>query len=163
MTREIFYVDDINVAHACIAFAEQLNFSVSPNIENLEEGMYLTTGSKKFDVNWIRTDEFAAKESSMIFDLLEDGGVNDFVRNLVDAYTPDTDHDEVNLHEPEPELPQVPDADTICALYNKVRGQKKSPTRYHVTLKDGNWVATTTDAESYGNLALLFVTSQHNN
>jgi hypothetical protein len=160
MTREIFYVDDINVAHACIAFAEQLNFSVSPNIENLEEGMYLTTGSKKFDVNWIRTDEFAAKESSMVFDLLEDGGVNDFVRNLIEAYVPDTDHDEVNLHEPEPELPQVPDADTICALYNKVRGQKKSPTRYHVTLKDGNWVATTTDAESYGNLALLFVTSQ---
>ena len=161
MTREIFYVDDINVAHACIAFAEQLNFSVSPNIQNMEEGMYLTTGSKKFDVNWIRTEEFAADKANMIFDLLEDGGVNDFIRNLVDAYTPDTDHDEVNLHEPEAELPQVPDADTICALYNKVRGQKKSPTRYHVTLKDGNWVATTTDAESYGNLALLFVTSQN--
>ena len=160
MTREIFYVDDINVARACIAFAEQLNFSVSPNIENLEEGMYLTTGSKKFDVNWIRTEEFAAKESSMVFDLLEDGGIFDFVRNLVDSYTPDTDHDEVNLHEPEVSLPKVPDADTICALYNKVRSQKKSPTRYHVTLKDGNWVATTTDAESYGNLALLFVTSQ---
>ena len=161
MTREIFYVDDINVAKACIAFAEQLNFSVSPNIQNMEEGMYLTTGSKKFDVNWIRTEEFAADKANMIFDLLEDGGVNDFIRNLVDAYTPDTDHDEVNLHEPEAELPQVPDADTICALYNKVRGQKKSPTRYHVTLKDGNWVATTTDAESYGNLALLFVTSQN--
>ena len=161
MTREIFYVDDINVAKACIAFAEQLNFSVSPNIQNMEEGMYLTTGSKKFDVNWIRTEEFAADKANMIFDLLEDGGVNDFIRNLVDAYTPDTDHDEVNLHEPEAELPQVPDADTICALYNKVRAQKKSPTRYHVTLKDGNWVATTTDAESYGNLALLFVTSQN--
>jgi hypothetical protein len=162
MTREIFYVDDINVAHACIAFAEQLNFSVSPNICDLEEGMYLTTGSKNFDVNWIRNDEYAAKQASgMVFDLLEDGGVNDFIRSLVDAYVPDTDHDEVNLHEPEPELPQVPDADTICALYNKVRSQKKSPTRYHVTLKDGNWVATTTDAESYGNLALLFVTSQN--
>ena len=161
MTREIFYVDDINVARACIAFAQQLNYSISPNIQNMEEGMYLTTGSKKFDVNWIRTEEFAADKANMIFDLLEDGGVNDFIRNLVDAYTPDTDHDEVNLHEPEAELPQVPDADTICALYNKVRGQKKSPTRYHVTLKDGNWVATTTDAESYGNLALLFVTSQN--
>ena len=160
MTREIFYVDDINVARACIAFAQQLNCSISPNICDLEEGMYLTTGSKKFDVNWIRTEEFAAKESSMVFDLLEDGGIFDFVRNLIDSYTPDTDHDEVNLHEPEAELPQVPDADTICALYNKVRSQKKSPTRYHVTLKDGNWVATTTDAESYGNLALLFVTSQ---
>jgi len=160
MTREIFYVDDINVARACIAFAQQLNCSISPNICDIEEGMYLTTGSKKFDVNWIRTEEFAAKESSMVFDLLEDGGIFDFVRNLIDSYTPDTDHDEVNLHEPEAELPQVPDADTICALYNKVRSQKKSPTRYHVTLKDGNWVATTTDAESYGNLALLFVTSQ---
>lgn len=155
MTREIFYVDDINVARACIAFAEQLNCSVSPNICDLEEGMYLTTGSKKFDVNWIRTEEFAADKANMIFDLLEDSGVNDFIRNVVESYTPDTDHDEVNLHEP-----QVPDADTICALYNKVRSQKKSPTRYHVTLKDGNWVATTTDAESYGNLALLFVTSQ---
>lgn len=159
MTREIFYVDDINVAHACIAFAEQLNFSVSPNICNMEEGMYLTTGSDKFDINWIRNAEYAAKKSSMIFDLLEDGGVNDFIRNVVDAYVPDTDHDEVNLHEPEAVL--APDADTICALYNKVRAQKKSPTRYHVTLKDGNWVATTTDAESYGNLALLFVTSQN--
>lgn len=159
MTREIFYVDDINVAKACIAFAEQLNFSVSPNICDMEEGMYLTTGSDKFDINWIRNAEYAAKKSSMIFDLLEDGGVNDFIRNVIDAYVPDTDHDEVNLHEPEAVL--APDADTICALYNKVRAQKKSPTRYHVTLKDGNWVATTTDAESYGNLALLFVTSQN--
>ena len=159
MTREIFYVDDINVAKACIAFAEQLNFSVSPNICDMEEGMYLTTGSDRFDINWIRNSEYAAKKASMIFDLLEDGGVNDFVRNLVDSYTPDTDHDEVNLHEPEAAL--APDADTICALYNKVKGQKKSPTRYHVTLKDGNWVATTTDAESYGNLAMLFVANQN--
>jgi hypothetical protein len=161
MTREIFYVDDINVARACIAFAQQLNCSISPNIQNMEEGMYLTTGSKKFDVNWIRTEEFAADKANMIFDLLEDDGVSDFMRNVLNSYTPDTDHDEVNLHEPEAELPQVPDADTICALYNKVRSQKKSPTRYHVTLKDGNWVATTTDAESYGNLAMLFVTSQN--
>ena len=161
MTREIFYVDDINVAKACIAFAEQLNFSISPNICNMEEGMYLTTGSKKFDVNWIKTSEFADKKASVIFDLLEDSGANDFIKNLIDAYVPDTDHDEVNLHEPEAELPQVPDADTICALYNKVKGQKKSPTRYHVTLKDGNWVATTTDAESYGNLAMLFVANQN--
>ena len=159
MTREIFYVDDINVARACIAFAQQLNCSISPDIHKLEEDMYLTTGSDKFDINWIRREEYAATKSTMIFDLLEDGGVNDFIRNVVDAYVPDTDHDEISLHEPE--LPQVPDADTICALYNKVKGQKKSPTRYHVTLKDGNWVATTTDAESYGNLAMLFVTSQN--
>jgi hypothetical protein len=161
MTREIFYVDDINVARACIAFAQQLNCSISPNIQNMEEGMYLTTGSKKFDINWIRTEEFAADKANMIFDLLEDDGVSDFMRNVLQSYTPDTDHDEVNLHEPEAELPQVPDADTICALYNKVRSQKKSPTRYHVTLKDGNWVATTTDDDSYGNLAMLFVTSQN--
>ena len=161
MTREIFYVDDINVAKACIAFAETLGLTVSSDIHKLEEGMYLTTGSDKFDINWIRNAEFAAKKSSMIFDLLEEDGVSEFLRNVLNSYTPDTDHDEVNLHEPEAELPQVPDADTICALYNKVRGQKKSPTRYHVTLKDGNWVATTTDAESYGNLAMLFVTSQH--
>ena len=59
MTREIFYVDDINVAKACIAFAEQLNFSVSPNICDMEEGMYLTTGSDRFDINWIRNEEYA--------------------------------------------------------------------------------------------------------
>ena len=159
MTREIFYVDDINVAKACIAFAEQLNFSISPNICNMEEGMYLTTGSKKFDVNWIKTSEFADKKASVIFDLLEDGGAHDFVKNLIDAYVPDTENDEVSLNE-EPEVLK-PDADTICALYNKVKSQKKSPTRYHVTLKDGNWVATTTDAESYGNLAMLFVANQN--
>jgi hypothetical protein len=153
MTREIFYVDDINVAKACIAFAEQLNCSVSPNICDLEEGMYLTTGSKKFDVNWIKTTEFAVKKQDSIYALLEDNCVVEFISNILEGYTPDTDNDEVTLEE---ELP-TPDADTICALYNKVKSQKKSPTRYHVTLKDGNWVATTTDAESYGNLAVLFV------
>jgi hypothetical protein len=39
MTREIFYVDDINVARACIAIAQQLYCSISPNIQNMEEGM----------------------------------------------------------------------------------------------------------------------------
>ena len=88
MTREIFYVDDINVARACIAFAQQLNCSISPNICDLEEGMYLTTGSDRFDINWIRREEYAANKSSMIFDLLEDGGVNDFIRIVAIIYHP---------------------------------------------------------------------------
>lgn len=157
MTREIFYVDDINVANACIAFAEQLNFSVSPNIHNMEEGMYLTTGSSKFDVNWIKTADFANDKQSTIFNLLEDGAFTEFISHIVEKYVPDTDNDEISLND---EV-STPDSDTICALYNKVRAQKKSPTRYFITLKDDNWVATTSDANSYGNLALLFVTSQN--
>lgn len=153
MTREIFYVDDINVAKACIAFAETLGLTVASDIHLLEEGMYLTTGSKKSDVNWIRKAEFAQKKQDLIFSLLEDNCVGDFIGNVLEGYTPDTDSDEITLEE---ELP-TPDNATICALYNKVKGQKKSPTRYHVTLKNGNWVATTSDAESYGNLAVLFV------
>ena len=153
MTREIFYVDDINVAKACIAFAETLGLTIASDIHLLEEGMYLTTGSKKSDVNWIRKAEFAASKQSMIYDLLEDNSVDSFINHVLEGYTPDTDNDEVTLDEALP----TPDADTICALYNKVKGQKKSPTRYHITLKDGNWVATTSDADSYGNLAVLFV------
>jgi hypothetical protein len=153
MTREIFYVDDINVAKACIAFAETLGLTVASDIHKLEEGMYLTTGSTKFNVNWIRNEAFATGKQSLIFDLLEDNSAGDFISHLLEGYTPDTDNDEVSLEETLP----TPDIDTICALYNKVRSQKKSPTRYHVTLKGDSWVATTSDADSYGNLAVLFV------
>ena len=157
MTREIFYVDDINVAHACIAFAEQLNFSVSPNIENLEEGMYLTTGSKKFDVNWIKTAKFAKdKQPGIISNLLEDNGVVDFINNLIDAYTPESD--EVDLDDEE-EIP-TPSVDTIVALYNKVKSQKKSPKNYFIALRDDRWIATTSDDNSYGNLALVYTAAQ---
>jgi hypothetical protein len=155
MTREIFYVDDINVAVACIEFAKTLGVSVSDNIYNLEEGMYLTTGSKKFDVNWIRTAQFAEdKQPGVISNLLEDNGVSDFIAILLEDYTPE--NDEVTLEETLPS----PSAETIIALFNKVKSQKKSPKNYHITLKNDQWVATTSDADSYGNLALLAAAAQ---
>jgi hypothetical protein len=157
MTREIFYVDDINVAVACIEFAKTLGVSVSDNIYNLEEGMYLTTGSKKFDVNWIRTAQFAEdKQPGVISNLLEDNGVSDFIAILLEDYNPESD--EVTL-EDEEEIPS-PSADVIIALFNKVKSQKKSPKNYYVALKNDQWVATTSDDDSYGNLALLNAAAQ---
>jgi hypothetical protein len=157
MTREIFYVDDITVAVACIEFARTLGVSVSDNIYNLEEGMYLTTGSKKFDVNWIRTAEFAeSKQPGVISNLLEDNGVSDFIAILLEDYNPESD--EVTL-EDEEEIPS-PSADVIIALFNKVKSQKKSPKNYYVALKNDQWVATTSDDDSYGNLALLNAAAQ---
>jgi hypothetical protein len=156
MTREIFYVDDITVAVACIEFARTLGVSVSDNIHNLEEGMYLTTGSKKFDVNWIRTAEFADSKQEVISNLLEDNGVIDFINNLIEDYTPDSDV--VDLDD-EDKIP-TPDVETIVALYNKVKSQKKSPKNYYITLRDDKWVATTSDDDSYGNLALLYTVAQ---
>jgi hypothetical protein len=152
MTREIFYVDDINVAKACIAFAETLGLTVASDIHLLEEGMYLTTGSKKFNVNWIRKQAFANDKQSLIFSLLEDNSFGDFISHVLEGYESTNSDDEVSLEEPLP----TPDVETICALYNKVKSQKKSPSRYHVTLKGDNWVATTSDADSYGNLSVLY-------
>jgi len=157
MTREIFYVDDINVAVACIEFAKTLGVSVSDNIYNLEEGMYLTTGSKKFDVNWIKTAEFAKdKQPGVISNLLEDNGVADFINNLIDAYTPESD--EVDLDDEE-EIP-TPSVETIVALYNKVKSQKKSPKNYFIALRVDSWIATTSVEGSYGNLALVYTAAQ---
>jgi hypothetical protein len=157
MTREIFYVDDITVAAACIEFARTLGVSVSDNIHNLEEGMYLTTGSKKFDVNWCKTEKFAKdKQPGIISNLLEDNGVVDFINNLIDAYTPESD--EVDLDDEE-EIP-TPSVDTIVALYNKVKSQKKSPKNYFIALRDDRWIATTSDDNSYGNLALVYTAAQ---
>jgi hypothetical protein len=155
MTREIFYVDDITVAVACIEFARTLGVSVSDNIHNLEEGMYLTTGSKKFDVNWIKTAEFAEdKQPGVISNLLEDNAVIDFINNLIEDYTPDSDV--VDLDE-EDKIP-TPSVDTIIALYNKVKSQKKSPKNYYIALRDDKWVATTSDDDSYGSLSILYAT-----
>lgn len=155
MTREIFYVDDITVAVACIEFARTLGVSVSDNIHNLEEGMYLTTGSKKFDVNWIKTAEFAEdKQPGVISNLLEDNGVVDFINNLIEDYTPDSDV--VDLDD-EDEIP-TPSVETIVALYNKVKSQKKSPKNYYIALRDDKWVATTSDDDSYGSLSILYAT-----
>lgn len=156
MTRGIFHVDDAAVAHALVAFAKTLGFTVSNNIDEMTADNYLTTGSKKTDINWIRRPEFAANKQSEIFSLVGDDAVHEFLAIVLEAHAANSD-DEVNLLEPEV---LAPDAATICALYNKVKGQKKSPTRYHVTLKDGHWVATTTDAESYGNLAVLWTNTQ---
>ena len=157
MTREIFYVDDITVAVACIEFARTLGVSVSDNIHNLEEGMYLTTGSKKFDVNWIKNADFAeSKQPGIISNLLEDNAVIDFINNLIEDYTPDSDV--VDLDD-EDEIP-TPSVETIVALYNKVKSQKKSPKNYYIALKDDRWIATTSDDDSYGNLALVYTAAQ---
>lgn len=157
MTREIFYVDDITVAVACIEFARTLGVSVSDNIHNLEEGMYLTTGSKKFDVNWIKTAEFAEdKQPGVISNLLEDNGVVDFINNLIEDYSPNSDV--VDLEEEEEEEIPSPSVETIIALYDKVKSQKKSPKNYYIALKNDKWVATTSDEDSYGCLSILYAT-----
>jgi hypothetical protein len=49
-----------------------------------------------------------------------------------------------------------PDNATINALFNKVKGQKKSPTKYYIVEKNGAWVASTSSDGSYGNLAELY-------
>jgi hypothetical protein len=157
MTREIFHVDDAQVAQALVAFAETLGFTISNNIHEMGVDNYLTTGSKKTDINWIRRSEFANDKQSRIFSLVGEDGAHEFLSIVLEAHADNNVHDEVNLHQPEV---LTPDADTICALYNKVKGQKKAPSRYHVTLKDGHWVATTTDADSYGNLTELYTAVQ---
>jgi len=64
MTRAIFYVDNLPLAQACVAFAETLGLNVEPDIlARLEEGQHLTTASKNFDVNFIKNEAFAVKKA----------------------------------------------------------------------------------------------------
>ena len=105
----------------------------------------------------IKTAEFAKdKQPGVISNLLEDNGVADFINNLIDAYTPESD--EVDLDDEE-EIP-TPSVETIVALYNKVKSQKKSPKNYFIALRDDRWIATTSDDNSYGNLALVYTAAQ---
>lgn len=158
MERIISRIDDANVANAIIEFAKTLGLSVAPDIDEAGIGNYLTTGSKKHDLNWIRNTEFAKSkvDGNIIWDLVEDNDFADIIGALVGEYKEnhadnidDSDDDDI-------ELDTTPSNDVIFNLYNKVKGQKKSPKNYNVVLRDGNWVATATGEVGYGNLASLY-------
>ena len=150
MERNVFLINDATLANACVAFAQQLGFTVTPDIHLLSEGNYLTTGSKKYDINWIRNESFVNKKGDTVLDLNEDYSV--FITNITETYLDGLEEDEVTLVD---EVP-TPDAATVKALFAKVKGQKKSPAKYYVTYKNDQWVATTNIEGSYCNLADLY-------
>lgn len=155
MTRSIFYIDDVNIARACVAFAEELGLSVTSDISNIQEDNYLTIGSKNYDINWIRNEEYAnkkANDSDISITTISDD-VDNFVTSCVHMYIDNNNSDEVSLEDDEDVF--SPDRDTVIALFSKVKAQKKSPARYYVVYKNDNWVASTNSDGSYGNLALL--------
>jgi hypothetical protein len=151
MTRAIFYVDNLPLAQACVAFAETLGLNVEPDIlARLEEGQHLTTASKNFDVNFIKNEAFAnkkANEANVLIKSIEDSYLT-FLNDCVMTFDARQIEDEVTLEE------EVisPDAATVAALFAKVKGQKKSPAKYYVTYRNDQWVATTNPEGSYGNL-----------
>lgn len=151
MTRAIFYVDNLPLAQACVAFAETLGLNVEPDIlARLEEGQHLTTASKNFDVNFIKNEAFAnkkANEANVLIKSIEDSYLV-FLNDCVMTFDAQQAEDEVTLEE---EI-TAPDAATVAALFAKVKGQKKSPAKYYVTYRNDQWVATTNSEGSYGNL-----------
>lgn len=155
MKRAIYYVDDLTIAQACIAFAETLGLNVEPDVlSRLEEDQYLTTGSKNYDVNFIKNESFASKKATEDnLDILPITlSVDDFIISCINAYDDISENDEISLVEEE----NRPDNATINALFNKVKGQKKSPAKYYIVEKNGAWVASTSSDGSYGNLAELY-------
>ena len=155
MKRAIYYVDDLTIAQACIAFAETLGLNVEPDaLSRLEEDQYLTTGSKNYDVNFIKNESFASKKATEDnLDILPITlSVDDFIISCINAYDDISENDEISLVEEE----NRPDNATINALFNKVKGQKKSPAKYYIVEKNGAWVASTSSDGSYGNLAELY-------
>jgi len=155
MKRAIYYVDDLTIAQACIAFAETLGLNVEPDVlSRLEEDQYLTTGSKNYDVNFIKNESFASKKATEDnLDILPITlSVDDFIISCINAYDDISEDDEISLVEEE----NRPDNATINALFNKVKGQKKSPAKYYIVEKNGAWVASTSSDGSYGNLAELY-------
>ena len=152
MERSIFLVDNLTLAQACVAFAEQLGLNVEPEIlSRLEEDHYLTTGSKNYDVNFIKNEEYANKkaaEANIFISCISEDYI-DFIQSCLEGV--EEKSDEVTL---DSDLP-TPDNATIRALYAKVKGQKKSPARYYVSWKNDQWVATTNSNDCFGNLADL--------
>lgn len=152
MERAIFLVDNLTLAQACVAFAEQLGLNVEPEIlSRLENDHYLTTGSKNYDVNFIKNESFAiqkATEARVLISSISEDYI-DFLQSCVVEAEND---DEISLVEEE----NRPDNATINALFNKVKGQKKSPAKYYIVEKNGAWVASTSSDGSYGNLAELY-------
>jgi len=154
MERAIFLVDNLTLAQSCVAFAKQLGLNVEPEIlSRLEENHYLTTGSKNYDVNFIKNESFAEKkaaEADIFISYISEDYI-DFIQSCVTESENMRKEDEVTLEDED----TTPDAATIRALFAKVKSQKKSPANYYVTLKNDNWVATTNSDGSYGNLAEL--------
>jgi hypothetical protein len=155
MERAIYHVDDLTIAQACIAFAETLGLNVEPDIlSRLEKDQYLTTGSKNYDVNFIKNESFAIQKATeacvLISSISED--VIDFIQSCILAKAESSEDDEISLVEVE----NRPDNGTINALFHKVKNQKKSPAKYYIVEKNGAWVASTSSDGSYGNLAELY-------
>jgi hypothetical protein len=155
MERAIYHVDDLTIAQACVVFAETLGLNVEPDIlSRLEEDQYLTTGSKNYDVNFIKNESFAVQKANeagiFISSISED--VIDFIQSCLVAKTESSEDDEISLVEVE----NRPDNGTINALFHKVKNQKKSPAKYYIVEKNGAWVASTSSDGSYGNLAELY-------
>lgn len=157
MERAIFLVDNLTLAQACVAFAEQLGLNVEPEIlSRLEENHYLTTGSKNYDVNFIKNESFAEKkaaEADIFISCISEDYI-DFLQSCVTESENMRDEDEITLSD-EDEV-NTPDSATISALYAKVKGQKKSPANYYITWRNDQWVATTSLEGAYGNLAILY-------
>lgn len=157
MERAIFLVDNLTLAQACVAFAEQLGLNVEPEIlSRLEEDHYLTTGSKNYDVNFIKNESFATKkaaEADIFISCISEDYI-DFLQSCVVEAENMREDDEITLSD-EDEI-NTPDSATISALHAKVKGQKKSPSNYYVTWRNDQWVATTSNDGAYGNLAILY-------
>lgn len=157
MERAIFLVDNLTLAQACVVFAEQLGLNVEPEIlSRLEENHYLTTGSKNYDVNFIKNESFAEKkaaEADIFISCISEDYI-DFLQSCVTEFENKRDEDEITLSD-EDEV-NTPDSATISALYAKVKGQKKSPANYYITWRNDQWVATTSLEGAYGNLAILY-------
>lgn len=157
MERAIFLVDNLTLAQACVAFAEQLGLNVEPEIlSRLEENHYLTTGSKNYDVNFIKNESFAEKkaaEADIFISCISEDYI-DFLQSCVTESENMREEDEITLSD-EDEV-NTPDSATISALYAKVKGQKKSPANYYITWRNDQWVATTSLEGAYGNLAILY-------
>ena len=156
MKRAIYYVDDLTIAQACIAFAETLGLNVEPEIlSRLENDHYLTTGSKNYDVNFIKNESYAdkkAEEAGIFISCISEDYIDFLQSCVVEAENTESEDDEISLVEEE----NRPDNATINALFNKVKGQKKSPAKYYIVEKNGAWVASTSSDGSYGNLAELY-------
>lgn len=157
MERAIFLVDNLTLAQACVVFAEQLGLNVEPEIlSRLEENHYLTTGSKNYDVNFIKNESFAEKkaaEADIFISCISEDYI-DFLQSCVTESENMREEDEITLSD-EDEV-NTPDSATISALYAKVKGQKKCPANYYITWRNDQWVATTSIEGAYGNLAILY-------
>jgi hypothetical protein len=160
MERIISRIDDVAVVEAIVNFAKTLGLSVSPNIDQAGEDNFLTTGSKKYNLNWIRNESFAEdkNDGNMIWSLVDSDDASDILKALIEEYSnnKEDNDDDFDGAEDEVSLVQTAPESVIINLYDKVKAQKKAPRNYVVVLKNGNWVASTTATDGVGNLADLY-------